>query len=86
MYCVDHTSSNFNFMVIVFLFCVSMKKFDLWQCKFRWDTKEMEQLPDYMRVCYLALINTTNEVAHEVVKKHGINVLPHLTKSVRFII
>ncbi|PHT31947.1 (-)-camphene/tricyclene synthase, chloroplastic [Capsicum baccatum] len=31
----------------------------------RWDTKEMEQLPDYMRVCYLALINTTNEVAHE---------------------
>ncbi|PHT98654.1 (-)-camphene/tricyclene synthase, chloroplastic [Capsicum chinense] len=41
----------------------------------------MEQLPDYMRVCYLALINTTNEVAHEVVKKHGINVLPHLTKS-----
>ncbi|XP_049351825.1 (R)-linalool synthase TPS5, chloroplastic-like [Solanum verrucosum] len=47
----------------------------------RWDTKAMENLPDYMKVCYLALINTTNEVAYEVLKKHDINVLPYLTKS-----
>ncbi|KAH0727258.1 hypothetical protein KY284_003123 [Solanum tuberosum] len=51
----------------------------------RWDTKAMEDLPDYMIVCYLALINTTNEVAYEVLKKHNINVLPYLTKSVTFI-
>ncbi|KAG5625386.1 hypothetical protein H5410_010604, partial [Solanum commersonii] len=31
----------------------------------RWDTKAMEQLPDYMKVCYLALINIINEVAYE---------------------
>ncbi|CAN4107910.1 unnamed protein product [Withania somnifera] len=47
----------------------------------RWDIKRMEQLPHYMKICYLALINTVNEVAYEVLKKHGINVLPHLTKS-----
>lgn len=45
----------------------------------------MENLPDYMKVCYLALINTTNEVAYEVLKKHDINALPYLTKSVTFI-
>ncbi|WMV12653.1 hypothetical protein MTR67_006038, partial [Solanum verrucosum] len=47
----------------------------------RWDTKAMEDLPDYMKVCYLALINTTNKVAYEVLKKHDITVLPYLTKS-----
>ncbi|NP_001233805.1 linalool synthase [Solanum lycopersicum] len=47
----------------------------------RWDTKAMEQLPDYMKVCYLALINIINEVAYEVLKNHDINVLPYLTKS-----
>ncbi|MCD7447964.1 Sesquithujene synthase A [Datura stramonium] len=47
----------------------------------RWDIKAMEQLPDYMQVCYLALFNTINEVAYEVLKDQGINVLPYLTKS-----
>ncbi|KAG5625402.1 hypothetical protein H5410_010620 [Solanum commersonii] len=47
----------------------------------RWDTKAMEQLPDYMKVCYLALINIINEVEYEVLKNHDINVLPYLTKS-----
>ncbi|KAK6805501.1 hypothetical protein RDI58_003286 [Solanum bulbocastanum] len=47
----------------------------------RWDTKAMEQLPDYMKVCYLALINIINEVACEVLKNHDTNVLPYLTKS-----
>ncbi|KAG5625401.1 hypothetical protein H5410_010619 [Solanum commersonii] len=36
----------------------------------RWDTKAMENLPDYMKVCYLALINTTNEVAYEIYANH----------------
>ncbi|XP_059313800.1 (R)-linalool synthase TPS5, chloroplastic-like [Lycium ferocissimum] len=47
----------------------------------RWDTKVMEELPEYMKVCYLALFNIINEVAYEVLKEHGINVLPYLAKS-----
>ncbi|XP_055816088.1 (R)-linalool synthase TPS5, chloroplastic-like [Solanum dulcamara] len=47
----------------------------------RWDIKGMEQLPDYMKVCYLELINIINEVANEVLQKHDINVLPYLIKS-----
>ncbi|XP_047250910.1 (R)-linalool synthase TPS5, chloroplastic isoform X2 [Capsicum annuum] len=47
----------------------------------RWDVNAMEQLPDYMKVCYLALFNVINEVAYEVLKNHGVDVLPYLTKS-----
>ncbi|XP_060216026.1 (R)-linalool synthase TPS5, chloroplastic-like isoform X1 [Lycium barbarum] len=47
----------------------------------RWDAKAMEQLPDYMKVCYFALFNNINEVAYDVLKDQGIDVLPSLTKS-----
>lgn len=46
------------------------------------EVKAMDELPDYMKVCYLALINTTNEVAYEVLKEQGINATPYLTKAV----
>ena len=42
----------------------------------------MEQLPDYMKICYLSLFNTTNEMAYHILKQQGINVLPYLTKQV----
>ncbi|XP_015166116.1 (-)-camphene/tricyclene synthase, chloroplastic-like [Solanum tuberosum] len=47
----------------------------------RWDVKAMEQLPDYMKICYLSLFNTTNEMAYYILKQQGINVLPYLTKQ-----
>ncbi|XP_015062510.1 (-)-camphene/tricyclene synthase, chloroplastic-like [Solanum pennellii] len=47
----------------------------------RWDIKAMEQLPDYMKLCYLSLFNTTNEMAYHILKQQGINVLPYLTKQ-----
>ncbi|KAH0703221.1 hypothetical protein KY285_017499 [Solanum tuberosum] len=47
----------------------------------RWDVKAMEQLPDYMKICYLSLFNTTNEMAYHILKEQGINVLPYLTKQ-----
>ena len=43
----------------------------------------MEQLPDYMKICYLSLFNTTNEMAYHILKQQGINVLPYLTKQVK---
>ncbi|CAN4111969.1 unnamed protein product [Withania somnifera] len=47
----------------------------------RWDIKIVEQLPDYMKVCYFALFNIINEVAYHVLKDQGINVLSYLTKT-----
>ncbi|KVH96608.1 Terpene synthase, metal-binding domain-containing protein [Cynara cardunculus var. scolymus] len=47
----------------------------------RWDLKEMEQLPEYMKICYMALYNTTNEICYEVLKEHGLSVLPFLRKT-----
>ncbi|XP_059313798.1 (R)-linalool synthase TPS5, chloroplastic-like isoform X2 [Lycium ferocissimum] len=47
----------------------------------RWDIKAMKRLPDYMKLCYLALFNSTNEMAYDILKEQGINVLPYLTKQ-----
>ncbi|RZC46230.1 hypothetical protein C5167_039179 [Papaver somniferum] len=45
----------------------------------RWDTKEMEKLPYSMKICFLALYNTTNEMAFETLKDQGWDILPYLT-------
>ncbi|KAI4299824.1 hypothetical protein L6164_033249 [Bauhinia variegata] len=47
----------------------------------RWDIKAMESLPEYMRMCFLALYNTVNEIAYEALKEHGQDILPYLTKA-----
>ncbi|XP_031122926.1 terpene synthase 10-like [Ipomoea triloba] len=48
----------------------------------RWDdVTKVEHLPDYMRLCYLALNNFVNEVAYDILKQHGIFILHHLRKS-----
>ncbi|KAI3877164.1 hypothetical protein MKX03_022798 [Papaver bracteatum] len=47
----------------------------------RWDPKDMEKLPIYMKICFLALYNITNEMAFEVLKDQGHDILPYLTKS-----
>lgn len=49
------------------------------------DVKAVDQLPDYMKICYLALFNTTTEIVYEVLKEQGINVVIYLTKSVKIL-
>ncbi|XP_042457863.1 terpene synthase 10-like isoform X1 [Zingiber officinale] len=39
----------------------------------RWDVNAVDKLPDYMKLCFLAVFNTTNEAAYEVVKEKGLN-------------
>ncbi|KAF5950112.1 hypothetical protein HYC85_012105 [Camellia sinensis] len=46
----------------------------------RWDTNVVETLRDYMKLCFLALYNTVNEMAYDVLKQHGVNIIPYLTK------
>nr|GMD23007.1 terpene synthase 10-like [Ipomoea batatas] len=60
-------------------FCSYMTSFGYY---FRWDdVTKVEHLPDYMRLCYLALNNFVNEVAYDILKQHGIFILHHLRKS-----
>lgn len=48
----------------------------------RWDLEAMEALPEYMKICYMALYNTTNETCYKVLKENGWSVLPHLKSTV----
>ncbi|KAI3944648.1 hypothetical protein MKW98_021106 [Papaver atlanticum] len=46
----------------------------------RWDCKAMEKLPNHMKICFLALYNTVNEMAFEILSEQQFDILPHLTK------
>ncbi|XP_077251565.1 alpha-terpineol synthase, chloroplastic-like [Tasmannia lanceolata] len=40
----------------------------------RWDVNSIEKLPDYMKICFMALFNTTNEMAYEILKAQGLEI------------
>ncbi|XP_065875901.1 terpene synthase 10-like [Euphorbia lathyris] len=47
----------------------------------RWDVNEIEQLPDYMKICFVALHNTINEIGYDVLKEQGFHIIPYLKKA-----
>ncbi|KAL6977682.1 putative terpene synthase 13 [Sarracenia purpurea var. burkii] len=47
----------------------------------RWELAAVEKLPDYMRNCFKALYYNTNEIAHQIHKKHGQNPIDSLRRS-----
>ncbi|XP_038679210.1 terpene synthase 10-like isoform X2 [Tripterygium wilfordii] len=47
----------------------------------RWDINAIKQLPDYLKICFFALFNTVNEMAFDILKEHGLDVLPNLKKA-----
>nr|AWF79082.1 terpene synthase [Pelargonium graveolens] len=47
----------------------------------RWDINAIEQLPDYMQICFLALYNSINEMAYDAMKQQGICIISYLKKS-----
>lgn len=44
----------------------------------------MEQIPEYMKICYMALYNTTNEISYRILKEHGWYAVPQLKRTVIF--
>ncbi|XP_077233475.1 alpha-terpineol synthase, chloroplastic-like [Tasmannia lanceolata] len=46
----------------------------------RWDVNAMEQLPDYMKISFLALFNTVNEMAYDTLKEQGWEITCYLKK------
>ncbi|XP_076938099.1 R-linalool synthase QH5, chloroplastic-like [Bidens hawaiensis] len=47
----------------------------------RWDINAVEELPDYMKMCFLGLYNTTNEIAYQTFINTNIVVLQYLKKA-----
>nr|UXF47962.1 terpene synthase 4 [Euphorbia poissonii] len=47
----------------------------------RWDVNAMDQLPDYMKLCFLSLHNTVNEMGFDCLKDHGLHIIPYLKKA-----
>eukprot|EP00257_Ricinus_communis_P002243 XP_002513266.2 probable terpene synthase 11 [Ricinus communis] len=47
----------------------------------RWDLNAMESLPEYMKICYMALYNTTNDIGFMILKRHGLSIVPHLKRT-----
>ncbi|GAB4826786.1 hypothetical protein Ancab_033667 [Ancistrocladus abbreviatus] len=48
----------------------------------RWDSEEIQYLPDCMKTCFWALYDTTNEIGRDIEKENGHNgALPYLKKA-----
>ncbi|KAK1556584.1 hypothetical protein Q3G72_008154 [Acer saccharum] len=47
----------------------------------RWDIKTMNQLPDYMKICFLAIFNFVNEMTYEILKEKDFDVGMNLKNS-----
>ncbi|XP_074565101.1 monoterpene synthase 8, chloroplastic-like [Curcuma longa] len=47
----------------------------------RWDINAIDQLPDYMKILFLALFNTINDDGYKVMKEKGLDVIPYLKRS-----
>ncbi|KAL6326921.1 hypothetical protein AAG906_012528 [Vitis piasezkii] len=47
----------------------------------RWDINAMDPLPEYMKLCFLALYNSTNEMAYDALKEHGLHIVSYLRKA-----
>ncbi|KAG9144248.1 hypothetical protein Leryth_023048 [Lithospermum erythrorhizon] len=43
-----------------------------------WDIDALEQLPDYMKICFLALFNSINQMAYDVLQEQGFNIIPYM--------
>ncbi|KAM7500247.1 hypothetical protein LguiA_024661 [Lonicera macranthoides] len=41
----------------------------------------MEQLPDYMKICFQALYNSINEMAYDALKDQNSNIISFLKKA-----
>ncbi|KAI7745575.1 LOW QUALITY PROTEIN: hypothetical protein M8C21_001848, partial [Ambrosia artemisiifolia] len=47
----------------------------------RWDINSIEELPDYMKICFVGFYNSINEIAYYTLTKTGFFNLSYLTKA-----
>ncbi|CAN0927251.1 Alpha-terpineol synthase, chloroplastic [Linum grandiflorum] len=46
-----------------------------------WDANGLELLPKYMQICFMAIYNTTNELAYHTLKQQDFNCLPYIKQA-----
>ncbi|XP_038900857.1 terpene synthase 10-like isoform X1 [Benincasa hispida] len=46
----------------------------------RWDIAAIDSLPNYMKICFIALHNTINDMTFHAAKDHGVNVIQYFKK------
>ncbi|KAJ4906034.1 hypothetical protein Rs2_09692 [Raphanus sativus] len=46
-----------------------------------WDVNRLDELPEYMRLCFLVVYNEVNSIGCDILRKKNINVIPFLKKS-----
>ncbi|KAI7745577.1 hypothetical protein M8C21_032547, partial [Ambrosia artemisiifolia] len=47
----------------------------------RWDINSIEELPEYMKICFIGFYNSINEIAYYTLTENGFFNLPYLTKA-----
>ncbi|KAF8409452.1 hypothetical protein HHK36_005528 [Tetracentron sinense] len=47
----------------------------------RWDFAAVDQLPNYMKICFKAVYDITNEISNKVIREHGWNPINSLRKT-----
>ncbi|CAN1779558.1 Alpha-terpineol synthase, chloroplastic [Linum perenne] len=47
----------------------------------RWDVNELDKLPRYLQLCFMAVYNLGNEMAYANLKQQGFNSLPYIKQS-----
>ncbi|KAG6692402.1 hypothetical protein I3842_10G112900 [Carya illinoinensis] len=47
----------------------------------KWDYAALEQLPEYMKICFTALNDITNQISYKIYQKHGWNPVDSLRKT-----
>ncbi|KAI3908152.1 hypothetical protein MKW98_029453 [Papaver atlanticum] len=47
----------------------------------RWDINTVDDLPYHMKICFMALFNALNDIAYDVLKKHGFHAISYLKTS-----
>ncbi|GMN70140.1 hypothetical protein TIFTF001_039183 [Ficus carica] len=45
-----------------------------------WDLNAMDQLPEYLKILFLAVYNFTNELAYDILKEQGFHIIKYLKK------
>nr|GMC81498.1 (-)-alpha-terpineol synthase-like [Ipomoea batatas] len=50
----------------------------------RWDVNAAETLPEYMKICFLAIFNSMNELGYDVLKDQGLSIISNIRKQIPF--
>ncbi|KZV40306.1 putative terpene synthase 11 [Dorcoceras hygrometricum] len=69
---IDDVFDKYGTMNDLSLFTLAIQK---------WDLDAIETLPEYMKMCFMALYNTTREIANKVLKEHGVDIHHFLARS-----